>query len=356
MRLAEGEKGMGKNVILKELVSSAKANGGFLYEEDILNLESDRDISTEDYLEICNELIRLKIEIQEDDDSDDSNETNDADDSVKAYLNEIGKFDLLTKEEELELSKKAANGDKEAKQALINSNLRLVVSIAKRYVNRGLSLLDLIQEGNIGLMKAIDRFDYTKGFKLSTYATWWIRQSISRAISEQSNIIRRPVHFNEDFQKLKKSTNHLLVELNREPTVSELAEYLGDDWTTDKVLRIMSFVTHEPTSLDAPIGEDEDASLLIDFITDKNAKSPEESVFRHALEEKIKEIVDKLTEREAFVTRLRFGLDGNKQHTLEEVGVKLNITRERVRQIEAKALRRLRQPNIIKEIKGFLKY
>lgn len=199
MRLAEGEKVMGKNkdVILKELLSSAKANGGFLYEEDILNLENNRNISTEDYLEICNELIRLKIEIKEDDDSDDSNDTIIADDSVKTYLNEIGKFDLLSKEEELERAKKATNGDKEAKQALINFNLRLVVSIAKRYVNRGLSLLDLIQEGNIGLMKAIDRFDYTKGFKLSTYATWWIRQSISRAISEQSNIIRRPVHFNE---------------------------------------------------------------------------------------------------------------------------------------------------------------
>ncbi|MCC8130791.1 MAG: RNA polymerase sigma factor RpoD [Oscillospiraceae bacterium] len=272
------------------------------------------------------------------------------DDPVKIYLKEIGRVPLLTSEEEIELAKKIQEGDKEAKKRLAEANLRLVVSIAKRYGGRGMSFLDLIQEGNLGLIKAVEKFDYTKGFKFSTYATWWIRQSITRAIADQARTIRIPVHMVETITKVKKASSSLLHQNGRDPTAEEIAEEL--DMPVDKVREIMR-IAQDPVSLETPIGEEED-SHLGDFIPDDNAPEPTEAASQVLLKEQIDQVLGTLTEREEKVLRLRFGLEDGRSRTLEEVGQMFNVTRERIRQIEAKALRKLRHPNRSNKVKDFI--
>ncbi|MCD8106732.1 MAG: RNA polymerase sigma factor RpoD [Oscillospiraceae bacterium] len=272
------------------------------------------------------------------------------DDPVKIYLKEIGRVPLLTSEEEIELAKKIQEGDKDAKKRLAEANLRLVVSIAKRYGGRGMSFLDLIQEGNLGLIKAVEKFDYTKGFKFSTYATWWIRQSITRAIADQARTIRIPVHMVETITKVKKASSTLLHQNGRDPTAEEIAEEL--DMPVDKVREIMR-IAQDPVSLETPIGEEED-SHLGDFIPDDNAPEPTEAASQVLLKEQINQVLGTLTEREEKVLRLRFGLEDGRSRTLEEVGQMFNVTRERIRQIEAKALRKLRHPNRSNKVKDFI--
>ncbi|MDO5014888.1 MAG: RNA polymerase sigma factor RpoD [Clostridia bacterium] len=271
-------------------------------------------------------------------------------DPVKVYLKEIGKVPLLTAEEEIDLAIRIEDGDERARQKLAESNLRLVVSIAKRYVGRGMSFLDLIQEGNLGLIKAVEKFDYTKGFKFSTYATWWIRQAITRSIADQARTIRIPVHMVETINKVKKTGSKLLHENGREPTDEEIAERL--DMTVDKV-RDIQRVSQEPVSLDTPIGEEED-SHLGDFIPDEDAVTPADAASNLMLKEQLAEVLDSLNEREARVLSLRFGLNDGRPRTLEEVGKEFDVTRERIRQIEAKALRKLRHPSRSKKLKDFL--
>lgn len=272
------------------------------------------------------------------------------DDPVKIYLKEIGRVPLLTSEEEIELAKKIQEGDKEAKKRLAEANLRLVVSIAKRYGGRGMSFLDLIQEGNLGLIKAVEKFDCTKGFKFSTYATWWIRQSITRAIADQARTIRIPVHMVETITKVKKASSSLLHQNGRDPTAEEIAEEL--DMPVDKVREIMR-IAQDPVSLETPIGEEED-SHLGDYIPDDNAPEPTEAASQVLLKEQIDQVLGTLTEREEKVLRLRFGLEDGRSRTLEEVGQMFNVTRERIRQIEAKALRKLRHPNRSNKVKDFI--
>jgi RNA polymerase primary sigma factor len=268
-------------------------------------------------------------------------------DHVKMYLKDIGKIRLLTAEEEVDLAQKIAEGDIEARNTLVEANLRLVVSIAKRYVGRGMQFLDLIQEGNLGLIKAVDKFDYTKGFKFSTYATWWIRQAITRAIADQARTIRIPVHMVETINKVKKTNSQLLHENGRDPTAEEIAEKL--DMPVEKVREILR-VAQEPVSLETPIGEEED-SHLGDFIPDEDALSPADAAAMTFLRSKVNEVLETLTAREAEVLRLRFGLRDGTPHTLEDVGKEFNVTRERIRQIEAKALRKLRHPSRSKHLK-----
>ena len=272
-----------------------------------------------------------------------------SDDPVHLYLKEIGHYPLLSLSDEIELSKRIELGDGSAKQLLAESNLRLVVSIAKRYVGRGLSFLDLIQEGNLGLIKAVEKFDYTKGFKFSTYATWWIRQAITRSIADQSRTIRIPVHMSEVINKTYRVSRNLLQDLGREPTEQELAEALG--LQIDKVREILK-VSADPISLDTPIGEEED-SHLGDFIRDDNILGPEDAASYSILRDQISRLLDTLTEREQRVLILRFGLKDGRSRTLEEVGREFNVTRERIRQIEAKALRKLRHPSRAKMLKGY---
>ncbi|MBR6985997.1 RNA polymerase sigma factor RpoD [Ruminococcus sp. XPD3002] len=272
------------------------------------------------------------------------------DDPVKIYLKEIGRVPLLTTEEEIELAQRMVTGDSYAKKRLSEANLRLVVSIAKKYVGRGMQFLDLIQEGNLGLIKAVDKFDYTKGFKFSTYATWWIRQAITRAIADQARTIRIPVHMVETIAKVKKVSSQLLHENGHDPSPDEIAEKLN--MPVDKVREIMR-VAQDPVSLETPIGEEED-SHLGDFIPDDDAPAPAEAASRSVLKEQLNDILSTLTDREAKVLRLRFGLDDGKQRTLEEVGLQFDVTRERIRQIEAKALRKLRHPSRSKKVKDFL--
>jgi len=272
------------------------------------------------------------------------------DDPVRMYLKEIGRVPLLTAEEEVELAKRMEMGDKEAKQRLIESNLRLVVSIAKRYVGRGMLFLDLIQEGNMGLIKAVEKFDYRKGYKLSTYATWWIRQAITRSIADQARTIRIPVHMVETINKLVRTSRQLLQELGREPTAEEIAEEMG---LTPERVREIQKIAQEPVSLETPIGEEED-SHLGDFIEDVDALAPAEAASFVMLKEQIEEVLDTLNEREQRVLRLRFGLDDGKARTLEEVGREFGVTRERIRQIEAKALRKLRHPQRSKKLRDYL--
>jgi len=272
------------------------------------------------------------------------------DDPVRMYLKEIGRVPLLTADEEVELALRMERGDKTAKSRLIEANLRLVVSIAKRYVGRGMQFLDLIQEGNMGLIKAVEKFDYRKGFKLSTYATWWIRQAITRAIADQARTIRIPVHMVETINKLIRTSRHLIQELGREPTPEEVAEEMGI--TPDKVREILK-IAQEPVSLETPIGEEED-SHLGDFIEDEEAPAPVEAASFLLLKEQIEEVLSTLNEREQKVLRLRFGLDDGKARTLEEVGREFGVTRERIRQIEAKALRKLRHPQRSKRLKDYL--
>lgn len=272
------------------------------------------------------------------------------DDHVKMYLKEIGKVDLLSAEEETELARRMAEGDEEAKKKLAEANLRLVVSIAKRYVGRGMLFLDLIQEGNLGLIRAVDKFDYTKGYKFSTYATWWIRQAITRAIADQARTIRIPVHMVETINKLVRVSRQLVQELGREPTPEELAK--GLNMSLEKV-REISKISQEPVSLETPIGEEED-SHLGDFIPDDDAPAPSEAASYVLLKEQLVEVLKTLTAREAKVLKLRFGLIDGRQRTLEEVGREFKVTRERIRQIEAKALRKLRHPSRSKKLKDFL--
>ncbi|MDI6602288.1 MAG: RNA polymerase sigma factor RpoD [Thermoanaerobacteraceae bacterium] len=272
------------------------------------------------------------------------------DDPVRMYLKEIGKIPLLTPEEEIELAKRIEKGDEEAKKKLAEANLRLVVSIAKRYVGRGMLFLDLIQEGNLGLIKAVEKFDYRKGYKFSTYATWWIRQAITRAIADQARTIRIPVHMVETINRLIRVSRQLLQQLGREPSPDEIAREMGI--SEDKVREIMK-IAQEPVSLETPIGEEED-SHLGDFIPDDDAPAPADAATFMMLKEQLKEVLDTLTPREEKVLRLRFGLDDGRARTLEEVGKEFNVTRERIRQIEAKALRKLRHPSRSKKLKDFL--
>ena len=271
-------------------------------------------------------------------------------DPVRMYLKEIGKIPLLSAEEELALSVRVANEEEEAKNRLAESNLRLVVSIAKRYVGRGLLFLDLIQEGNIGLMKAVDKFDYDKGYKFSTYATWWIRQAITRALADQARTIRVPVHMVETINKMARIQRQLTLELNREPSEEEIAKKMGI--TVEKVREVIK-ISQDPVSLETPIGEEDD-SHLGDFVHDINSMTPEEYATNEILKEEIKAVLETLQEREQEVLELRFGLIDGTSHTLEEVGKKFNVTRERIRQIEAKALRKLRHPSRAKKLKDFL--
>lgn len=271
-------------------------------------------------------------------------------DPVRMYLKEIGRVPLLSADDEVELAKRIENGDEEAKRRLAEANLRLVVSIAKRYVGRGMLFLDLIQEGNMGLIKAVEKFDFTKGFKFSTYATWWIRQAITRAIADQARTIRIPVHMVETINKLIRVSRQLLQELGREPTPEEIAAEM--ELSTDKVREIMK-IAQEPVSLETPIGEEDD-SHLGDFIEDQEALAPADAAAYELLKEQLEDVLDTLTEREENVLRLRFGLDDGRTRTLEEVGKVFGVTRERIRQIEAKALRKLRHPSRSKRLKDFL--
>ena len=356
----------------KVLVDKGKKDGYITYEElaeELKGLELDSDALDELY----NELVDNKIEVISSDDIEDDgsdggkpkikkqkevkilNEeeiTKDVNinDPVRMYLKEIGKIPLLSLEEEIEISKRVAEGDEEAKNILAESNLRLVVSIAKRYVGRGLLFLDLIQEGNIGLMKAVEKFDHDKGYKFSTYATWWIRQAITRALADQARTIRVPVHMVETINKMARIQRQLTLELNREPTDAELAEKMNT--TVDKVREVIK-ISQDPVSLETPIGEEED-SHLGDFLKDESTLSPEEYAENEILKEEIQEVLMTLQAREQEVLELRFGLIDGTCHTLEEVGKRFNVTRERIRQIEAKALRKLRHPSRAKKLKDFL--
>ena len=272
------------------------------------------------------------------------------DDPVRMYLREIGKIPLLTYSQELDLAKRILDGDESAKQKLAESNLRLVVSIAKKYVGRGMLFLDLIQEGNMGLIKAVEKFDYTKGYKFSTYATWWIRQAITRAIADQARTIRIPVHMVETINKLIRTSRHLLQQNGREPTPEEIAKEM--EVSVERVIEIQK-IAQDPVSLETPIGEEDD-SHLGDFIQDEDSPSPQESASYTMLREQLDEVMSTLTPREAKVLRLRFGLDDGKARTLEEVGREFNVTRERIRQIEAKALRKLRHPSRSKKLKEYM--
>ena len=269
-------------------------------------------------------------------------------DSVKMYLKEIGKYDLLKPEEEPELAKRILAGDEEAKQTLINANLRLVVNIAKHYVGRGMLFLDLIQEGNLGLMKAVDKFDYTKGFKFSTYATWWIRQAITRAIADQARTIRIPVHMVETINKMTRIQRQLIQDLGREPTAEEISEAMNGELSPKRIREIQR-IALEPVSLETPIGEEDD-SHLGDFIEDKEGESPVEFTTHSLLKEQLYDILKELNDREERVIRLRYGLDDNRPRTLEEVGKEFGVTRERIRQIEAKAIKKLRHPTRSKRL------
>ncbi len=305
----------------------------------------------DDFSETVFEEMEAAVEVAEAESNDDgSGDGVSTDDPVKVYLKEIGRVPLLSPEEEIELSIKIAEGSDYAKKRLSEANLRLVVSIAKRYVGRGMQFLDLIQEGNLGLIKAVEKFDYTKGFKFSTYATWWIRQAITRAIADQARTIRSPVHMVETINKVKKVSSQLLHKNGHEPTAEEIAVEL--DMPAEKVREIMR-VAQEPVSLETPIGEEED-SHLGDFIPDDEAPAPADAASRMLLREQLRDVLGTLTQREARVLSLRFGLEDGRPRTLEEVGKEFDVTRERIRQIEAKALRKLRHPSRSKKLKDFL--
>src|SRR5690625_1188493 len=354
---------------LAELVEKGKKEGVLTYKE-IMDTLQDVDLTPDQIDEIYERFANHGIDIISDSsskenekeaesDEAESEEVDDdlsvpegigLDDPVRMYLKEIGRVPLLTAEDEVELSKRIEAGDESAKRSLAEANLRLVVSIAKRYVGRGMLFLDLIQEGNLGLLKAVDKFDYKKGFKFSTYATWWIRQAITRAIADQARTIRIPVHMVETINKLIRVQRSLLQDLGREPTPEEIGEEM--DLTPEKVREILK-IAQEPVSLETPIGEEDD-SHLGDFIEDQEAVSPSDHAAYELLKEQLEDVLDTLTDREENVLRLRFGLDDGRTRTLEEVGKVFGVTRERIRQIEAKALRKLRHPSRSKQLKDFL--
>ena len=351
-----------KKQVLKELLESGKQKGR-LTTKEISDALEELDYDVEQVDKLYDTFEAYNIEIVEDDGGESiapaSNEELESvlntdgisiDDPVKVYLKEIGRVPLLSAEEEVELAIKMSQGDVAAKKRLSEANLRLVVSIAKRYVGRGMQFLDLIQEGNLGLIKAVEKFDHTKGFKFSTYATWWIRQAITRAIADQARTIRIPVHMVETINKVKKVNSQLLHENGHEPTNEQIAEKL--EMPVEKVREIMR-VAQEPVSLETPIGEEED-SHLGDFIPDEDATAPSDVASHTMLKEQLAEVLSTLTPREEKVLRLRFGLEDGRSRTLEEVGKEFNVTRERIRQIEAKALRKLRHPSRSKKLKDFL--
>ncbi|WP_027338675.1 RNA polymerase sigma factor RpoD [Halonatronum saccharophilum] len=354
---------------VKELIAKGKKEGKIRYQE-IMDALSEIDLDTEQIEEIYESFSSMGIEVEDDenvnsnddsdnDDEDDNDEVEldlsipagvSLDDPVKMYLKEIGKVPLLTADEEKSLAKRMEEGDEAAKQKLAAANLRLVVSIAKKYVGRGMLFLDLIQEGNLGLIKAVEKFDYTKGYKFSTYATWWIRQAITRSIADQARTIRVPVHMVETINKLIRVSRHLVQELGREPTVEEIANEM--DITEEKVREIKK-IAQEPVSLETPIGEEED-SYLGDFIEDEDAPEPSVAASFMLLQEQLDGVLDTLTDREKRVLELRFGIEDGRSRTLEEVGKEFGVTRERIRQIEAKALRKLRHPSRSKKLKDYL--
>ncbi|HEX2986374.1 MAG TPA: RNA polymerase sigma factor RpoD [Caproiciproducens sp.] len=358
-----------KKTVIRELIEQGKSKGQ-LSTKEILDALGELEFDPEQIEKFYDTLEAQGVEIIEDfgdvplDDLDfnvqvDENEDLEAtlstegiaiDDPVKVYLKEIGRVPLLSPEEEIDLAIRIKEGDEAAKKRLSEANLRLVVSIAKRYLGRGMQFLDLIQEGNLGLIKAVEKFDYTKGFKFSTYATWWIRQAITRAIADQARTIRIPVHMVETINKVKKVSSQLLHTNGHEPTADEISEEL--DMPVDKVREIMR-VAQEPVSLETPIGEEED-SHLGDFIPDDDAPAPVDAASHILLKEQLADVLDTLTPREEKVLRLRFGLEDGRSRTLEEVGKEFNVTRERIRQIEAKALRKLRHPSRSKKLKDFL--
>ncbi|MGE5473126.1 MAG: RNA polymerase sigma factor RpoD [Ignavibacteriales bacterium] len=351
-----------KKAIIKELIEKGKAKGMLTYKE-IMDALEEIDLDPEQIEKIYDTLENFGIDIIGDFESEiediQLNEEDldltvpegiSIDDPVRMYLKEIGKVPLLSAEDEIDLAQRMEKGDSEAKRRLAEANLRLVVSIAKRYVGRGMLFLDLIQEGNLGLIKAVEKFDYRKGYKFSTYATWWIRQAITRAIADQARTIRIPVHMVETINKLIRVSRQLLQELGREPLPEEIAKEMS--LTVDKVREIMK-IAQEPVSLETPIGEEED-SHLGDFIPDDDAPAPSEAAAFTLLKEQLIDVLDTLTPREEKVLRLRFGLDDGRARTLEEVGKEFNVTRERIRQIEAKALRKLRHPSRSKKLKDYL--
>ena len=379
--------------IKKDLLKKAKENDNTIEQEEIYDATSMLDLTDEDYEGIIAYFQNNKVNVisdeedMEDIDFDESKmndsemDLNDEDmlgeeeieeeeitadlskmivgdvkvnDSVKIYLREIGKVPLLTAQQETELAKRIAAGDEEAKQDLIQANLRLVIAIAKRYAGRGMPFLDLIQEGNMGLIKAVDKFDYTKGFKFSTYATWWIRQAIARAIADQARTIRIPVHMVETIYKITRAQRQLVQELGREPTAEEISERLEGALSADRIREIQR-INQEPVSLETPIGEEDD-SHLGDFLEDKEVETPNEYTTKSLLKDELYEVMSDLTEREQKVLKLRYGLEDNHPRTLEEVGKEFNVTRERIRQIEAKAIKKLRHPNRAKKLGDYRGY
>ena len=352
---------------IMEIIKKAKKEGKITYGE----LASQLDTINPDQIEEVFDMFEsmginvLKDDADEEPDPDELEEVEEVnledidvtnmegvniDDPVRMYLREIGKIPLLTYEEEIDLAEKVLKGDEEAKQKLAESNLRLVVSIAKKYVGRGMLFLDLIQEGNMGLIKAVEKFDYTKGYKFSTYATWWIRQAITRAIADQARTIRIPVHMVETINRLIRTSRHLLQQLGREPTPEEIAKEM--DMSVEKVMEIQK-IAQDPVSLETPIGEEDD-SHLGDFIQDEDSPAPHDAASYTLLREQLEEVMNTLTPREAKVLKLRFGLEDGKARTLEEVGKEFDVTRERIRQIEAKALRKLRHPSRSKKLRDYM--
>ena len=352
---------------VKEIIEKAKSKGKITYSELASKLDEENPEQIDKVFDAFEDLgVDILQEDLEEPNIEDLEEVEDikledldlsigmdginVDDPVRMYLREIGRIPLLTYDQEIELAEKVLQGDEEAKQKLAESNLRLVVSIAKKYVGRGMLLLDLIQEGNMGLIKAVEKFDYTKGFKFSTYATWWIRQAITRAIADQARTIRIPVHMVETINKLIRTSRHLLQQLGREPTPEEIAKEM--EIPVEKVMEIQK-IAQDPVSLETPIGEEDD-SHLGDFIQDDDSPAPQDSAAYTLLREQLEEVMQTLTPREAKVLKLRFGLEDGKARTLEEVGKEFMVTRERIRQIEAKALRKLRHPSRSKKLRDYM--